>query len=568
MSREPAWRARAAHPAGDPSSSGPVSATRWLWGIVAAGAVLRLFPIWFALEYPQARPDEAVAIDHASAALAGELNPRFFHWPSLTFYAFAAVFGAASGVRAVIWQDGMLEGVERVVIARAVVALAGTLTIVVLFSLARRAADTTTGLLAAAFLAVAILHVRESHFAMTDVLMTLLVTTSLALLVRAVDAAFTAPDHRRNALGWFAAAGLAGGLATSTKYNAAAIIAAMGAAQLVLLRHQGARCRWRRTGAPAVAPHVAAAVGPVGGWPSLVFLLAFGGGFLVATPYSVLDYRTFAADLHFNVTHLSGGHGINVGRGWTYHLVRSLPYGTGIPTFLAAVAGAVVLVWHSPRNACLIGAFALAYHAAIGSGYTVFFRYVLPLVPLVCLLAAVAVRHAGPWVAPRIGLSAGAGTVLVAAGLAVPSLVNSVWFDLLLARADTRVLAARWLAPRLAAGESVHDSGGDYTRLHLGSTPFHSWPFDPAANSFGHPEGRTPDWLVLHQSPLRQYARIPAPLRRLAAKDYELVWMVRATRGAAGAAVYDVQDAFFMPVSGFPTVERPGPTILIYRRRQ
>jgi hypothetical protein len=39
-----------------------------------------------------------------------------------------------------------------------------------------------------------------------------------------------------------------------------------------------------------------------------------------------------------------------------------------------------------------------------------------------------------------------------------------------------------------------------------------------------------------------------------------------ATRGRARSAVYDQQDAFFLPFSRFDTVERPGPTILVYRR--
>jgi hypothetical protein len=36
---------------------------------------------------------------------------------------------------------------------------------------------------------------------------------------------------------------------------------------------------------------------------------------------------------------------------------------------------------------------------------------------------------------------------------------------------------------------------------------------------------------------------------------------------AAGSGVYDRQDAFFLPIDGFEEVARPGPTVLIYRRR-
>jgi hypothetical protein len=154
----------------------------------------------------------------------------------------------------------------------------------------------------------------------------------------------------------------------------------------------------------------------------------------------------------------------------------------------------------------------------------------------------------------------------LAALVLTPALVQCAWFDVILARADSRVLAAEWLAPRIRAGETLHDTGGDYSTLDLGRTPYHVWHFDPATRSFGHPDGHVPDWLVLHQSPLRTYGRHPAALRRLAEEKYELVREIRATRGAAGAAVYDMQDAFFMPISGFHTVVRPGPTVLIYRR--
>jgi hypothetical protein len=72
---------------------------------------------------------------------------------------------------------------------------------------------------------------------------------------------------------------------------------------------------------------------------------------------------------------------------------------------------------------------------------------------------------------------------------------------------------------------------------------------------------------VLHESPLRLYASIPAVLRQLVAARYDLVREVAATRGPAAAAVYDLQDAFFVPLSRFDTVVRPGPTIRIYRLR-
>ena len=354
----------------NPRSPQTTTSTRWLWLIVGLAASLRLFPLWFGLPYLSARPDEGAAIGHATAMLGGDLNPHFFHWPSLTFYLFAAVFAIASSVRGLVSGDSTLTPAESILIGRALVAIAGTLTTVVLFRLARRTADTTTGLLAAVFLAVAILHVRDSHFAMTDVLMTLLLTLSLALLLAALDGAMTASDLAAIPVRGFVAAGFAGGLAASTKYSAAAVVVAMAAAQLVLLVRFG---RWPWS--PPTWP------------PSVGFLLAFVAGFLIATPYALLDMQAFAADLTFDFTHLSGGHGINLGRGWFYHLTHSLPYGVGVALFVAAIAGVVPTVRGNPRHAFVLGLFAAAFYASIGSGYTVFFRYVLPLVPIVCLLA-------------------------------------------------------------------------------------------------------------------------------------------------------------------------------------
>src|SRR5215203_693669 len=157
-----------------------ITPAQWLRIIVAAGAVLRLFPFWFGLPYPYARPDEAVSVSRAMDILAGDLNPHFFHWPSLTFYLLALVYGAVRLIRRVLFLDPTFSAATAIMLGRICVGVAGTATIAVIFTLTRRVADKTTGLLAAACLAVAMLHVRDSHFAMTDVLMTFLLMASLA----------------------------------------------------------------------------------------------------------------------------------------------------------------------------------------------------------------------------------------------------------------------------------------------------------------------------------------------------------------------------------------------------
>jgi 4-amino-4-deoxy-L-arabinose transferase-like glycosyltransferase len=514
---------------------------RWLVLVLIAGCCLRVYGIWFGLPYLLARPDEDVAAGRAAAMLStGDANPHFFHWPSLTFYLFAAAYAIAGAAKALFSSDSALTAAEQIVIARCVVAGAGTATIFVVFRMGCRVAGETTGLLAAALMAVATLHVRESHFAMTDVLMTFLVTSSLALLLRAVD-----EDGKRSRQS-FAAAGILGGLAASTKYSAVAIVA-----PLVVIF-------FARTSRSFLAREA---------WlPSM----AFGGmllvGFIATTPYAVLDYSAFVNGFRFTFAHLAAGQNVILGRGWMYHATHSLPFGMGIIAFPAAIVGAFIAARDYRRHVVVLASFAVLLYLSIGSGYLVFHRYVLPLLPTACLFAAIAVRRGAMWLSRRANAGYPALLGLLAALTLVPGLVNSVWLDILLARADSRVVAAQWLERRIAPFDMVYDAGGRYVALDLSSVTIRRLTFDDASGSFKPVGQGSPAWLILYESPLSAYTATPAAVERLAGRDYVLAHTVPGTRRAS-AAVYDRQDLFFLPVWGLWAVDRPGPTVHIYRKK-
>ena len=60
----------------------------------------------------------------------------------------------------------------------------GVLTVWGVYAIARRAFDSTVAIVAASFLALCFLHVRDSHFGVTDVAMTALVVLAVFSILR------------------------------------------------------------------------------------------------------------------------------------------------------------------------------------------------------------------------------------------------------------------------------------------------------------------------------------------------------------------------------------------------
>ena len=79
------------------------------------------------------------------------------------------------------------------------------------------------------------------------------------------------------------------------------------------------------------------------------------------------------------------------------------------------------------------------------------------------------------------------------------------------------------------------------------------------------PEGDLPDWVVMLESPLVLYSNVSRGLARVIASDYTEVHRVEGVP-VDGPGWYDQHDAFFVPLSGFGGIARPGPTVTLFRR--
>lgn len=311
-------------------------------------------------------PDE-YQIRNAVIALFDErntnFNPHFFNYPSLFIYLtyFAYLVLTILGLGTPMAGDAPWPGYHDVILAgRLTSALLGVLTIPAVYFIGRRLSGEKIGLLAAFLMAVAPGHVQHSHFATVDVAATFFVAWSLFFAVRG------AAEARSKDL-LFAA--FIAGLAAATKYNAGLVVIAPLA---VLWTGQFGRKAVMSCGAIGLA------------------LL----GFLLGCPHSLvsttefLGNRTDSGFLYELLVHPRQGHGdifINTGNGWLYHLTFNLPFAFTAPGALCGVVGCVCSARAKNKLWLPLLIFAALYFLTLGLSQVRFMRYLLPLLPVLCL---------------------------------------------------------------------------------------------------------------------------------------------------------------------------------------
>ncbi len=514
-----------------------------LGATLALGSFLRLWGLDYGIPHPTIRPDEERLVGRAQTIFAtGNWHPGSFFYPSLPFYVDAIALHAYYGTGKVLGRyeeprDFLFDiAVTRpglhYRISRVVSAAAGVATILAAYALSLAAYRQPRAALLAAFsLAVCHVHVRDSHFATVDIVATLFVTLSLVFAARAAKAS-TARD--------FALAGLFAGLAISSKYNVGLVAIPIGVAALY-------------RGRQALSPLALSAGAAV---------LAFA----LSSPYVLLRFGGFRSDLSFLEEFLYRSGDLAL---WD-HLRTTFPSGLGWPLYLAAALGLVrALLRRRPEDIVLLS-FAVPFLVLISSVRITFPRYVLPIVPLLLVLAV-------DWVASFIErLSPSRRRVLwsgaSAAVLLAPPLLDSTRFDLIAAREDTRLQAASFIGRTFAPQTTVHVCRG------YGAPAINEDRRRPPAfvvvlvDCLSETPPPDAGFLVTHEHEQLSFSRIHTSLARwleehgepIAAFDpYRPYRPYR--RGAGVEPVFYPSDAFYIPFAGLEAVERGGPVVRIWR---
>jgi hypothetical protein len=416
----------------------PAGGRRWPWWLalallLVAALALRVWGVRQGLPYAYNADENAYYVPGAIGLFGHGLNPHsFVNPPAYTYLlhvVFAVWFGGRSGV-----SDAFAARPEDVfVVARLTAAAVGTLAVWLVYLAGARLVDRRVGLLAAALMAVAFLPVFYSHLALNDV-------PTLAPIALSLWGAAGVLRRGRTVDYLVAGAGL--GLACATKYTGGIVVVALlGAAAWRLVSPEQRR--------PAVRGIALAA-------------LAALACFLIANPYALLDPGAFRDGLRHQASASEdelGKLGLTQRSGHLYYL-WTFTWGLGWAPLVAAVAGIGLLARHDRRLLWVLAPAPILFVLFMGTQERYFGRWLLPVFPIVCVLAAYAVvrlaelagqRLRGGW--RGIGRPAlyGLGAVL----LLGQGLAYSLHDGQVLARPDTRNLARAWLVDHVPAGSKV-----------------------------------------------------------------------------------------------------------------
>ena len=406
------------------------------WVLISAffvvAFVLRAWGARFGLPEYLYHPDEHAIVDRAASILrTGDYSPHWFNYPSTYIYLQALSYipyfliSAARGFGNTI-PDPAPYGFYFA--GRLMTAFVGALTVPLVYALGARLFGRRTGLLSSALLSFCLLHVVHSHYVTTDVPAAFFVTLSLlfcSLLLQSAEMRYTV------------LAGLVAGLAASTKYPAAVALIPVLATQVLARSTPQGQTPARRLG---------------------LSLATFAGGFLLGTPYAVLELSTFLSSLASVLGHYGASQpGFEGGNTWLWYLQETLTSADAVIVGLGLVGIVWAVVKHRRGDLVLLS-FLVPYYVLISLWRVRFERNLVALLPLLVVLAARLVVDAVSWLGTRWPVLRRWELPLFACVTVVTILMPAravLDFDEALSQRDHRTLAAEWVNANVPAGSKI-----------------------------------------------------------------------------------------------------------------
>jgi hypothetical protein len=352
-----------------------VPAAIWLGLIVLAAAALRFYGLAWGAPYFHFHIDEhyvfvgAELLRHSMKAAA--TLPKFFMYGPLPMH----MLNAGVSIHDHLWTPLNLktfdDQVTYMVMGRAISAAMGTLTVWVIYFVAKRVAGPRAGLVAAALLATTVIHLAESHSFRVDLTMLFFVVVAWLFALRIAE-------HGR--LSDYLWAGAAAGAAIGSKYTGAFIVGVIGVAHLL-------------------APGRPASLRDARGWMiwtarGVSPLILCAAVFAVVNPMAITYSTNFFGDIKEQITDPLTGVSKPI---WIaqftdvqpqlYWFTTNLWWGLGPFFEVWGLVGVVALLWRRTPAAVVAAACPLIYLLIAGGTSAPMARYAMPLGPALAVSA-------------------------------------------------------------------------------------------------------------------------------------------------------------------------------------
>ncbi len=329
--------------------------------ITAGGCFLRFYGLDWGLPW-RYHVDENAFINAANAMRKAPhldyLNPKWFYHPSLNIY-FICLLSKIYSLFAVL----TLPKVH--LLGRMNSAFWGTVSIPMLYLLGRRLYGRGTGVIAALFLSVVVIHVQMSHFFTPDITLVFFLIATMY---------FSAGLMKTGNVRDYLYAGVAAGVGMASKYWAPSVVPLIVAHLIRLISNRA------------------------GGWKEnkklLLSLILAGISFFILSPYVILDAGTAIPKILWWAKKTTGA----IPQIWSYHfegtlpylfqLTHNLPWAMGWPLALLSIAGVLFLIRRHRREDILLASWIILNFLLIGSWYIKSIRYLLPIIPFLGLSGA------------------------------------------------------------------------------------------------------------------------------------------------------------------------------------
>ena len=429
------------------------------------GFTLRMIGIGVGLpDYPD--PREPLIAQDILNLIHLKAPPEIYNWPGTAWFYLVAVLGKSLEI------VGLNLTISHIIwLARFINVLLSTVTIWLTYQIGIRFYSRSVGRIAAAFLAVTMLHAtNESRFALVDIPATFCVTLLLWLCAKDRSVSF------RRAV-WL---GGVAGMSFAVKFTTAFA----GLSVVVLLQRQrictsesipnfiGLRENRKEgneetkgNGRELICIQFLTKLAIVIGVAAL--------SFTVICPYWLIDlfspeWNRFFEAFFYEASHYRKGHfglfateEINWLNRLTY-LWTLLRWGMGVPLALLSIVGLCVAIADRKHGDKILLAFVLPYLLFVGSHKLKFVRHLLPIYPALTICAAASARKIWDILSPFImrgsshKLKWGKSVVIaVVCAVLTYSLAYTASFAKIMATPPTMIEATKWIEANIPPEEEI-----------------------------------------------------------------------------------------------------------------